>query len=78
MQKGTVCGADRSVYKLNIFSWISFCVFVLYVFLMCHMCQKAWLEYLPQMFPSLIKVWTAALTCNGHFKIKASFFPTCY
>lgn len=24
MQKGTVCGADRSVYKPNFFPWISF------------------------------------------------------
>lgn len=29
MQKGTVCGADRSVYNLHFFSWISFVFFVL-------------------------------------------------
>lgn len=40
MQKGTVCGADRSVYKLNFFFLDLFLhFFVLYFLSMFHICK---------------------------------------
>lgn len=59
MQKGTVCGADRSVYKLHFFPWISFFIFVLHFLSMFHIfCIKAWLENVPEMFTFLTTLLT--------------------
>lgn len=52
MQKGTVCGADRSVYKLNFFIGF-FCIFALNSF---DICKRAWLGHLPEMFTFLTTV----------------------
>lgn len=70
MQKGTVCGADRSVYKLNFFPWICF-VFLFWLSFQCFIFVKGlagtfvwnvYMSYHISVFPHSQMYWNVMST----------------